>query len=118
MNVKERMQAVIDAEAAAIKAIRITDAFEQAVLLLKSCRGKQAVNGWNGAAHLGSEAAPSISDHCRYGQESAAEQVLQIVLEPQTQPLALVPVFQPLDAVADFADGQHAQELLLEGERT
>jgi arabinose-5-phosphate isomerase len=60
MNVKERMQAVIDAEAAAIKSIQITDAFEQAVLLLKACRGKILTTGIGKAGHIARKFAATL----------------------------------------------------------
>jgi arabinose-5-phosphate isomerase len=61
MNVKQRMQAVIDAEAAAIKSIRITDAFEQAVLLLKSCPGKVLTTGIGKAGFIARKFAATLS---------------------------------------------------------
>jgi arabinose-5-phosphate isomerase len=60
MKIKERMQAVIDAEAAAIKAIRITDAFEQAVHLLKDCRGKVLTTGIGKAGHIARKFAATL----------------------------------------------------------
>lgn len=60
MKIKQRMQAVIDAEAAAIKAIRITDAFEHAVLLLKDCRGKVLTTGIGKAGHIARKFAATL----------------------------------------------------------
>ena len=57
MNVRQRMQAVIDAEAAAIRSIRITDAYEHAVELLKNCPGKVLTTGMGKAGHIARNAA-------------------------------------------------------------
>jgi len=54
------MQAVIDAEAAAIKSIRITDAFEQAVLLLQVCEGKVLTTGIGKAGHIARKFAATL----------------------------------------------------------
>jgi arabinose-5-phosphate isomerase len=61
MNVKQRMQAVIDAEAAAIKSVRITDAYEQAVELLKNCPGKVLTTGIGKAGFIARKFAATLS---------------------------------------------------------
>jgi arabinose-5-phosphate isomerase len=52
MNIKERMQAVVDAEAAAIQSINITDDFERAVRILQDCKGKVLATGIGKAGHI------------------------------------------------------------------
>ena len=60
MNIKERMRAVIDAEAAAIQAIDITDEFVQAVEILKNCRGKVLTTGIGKAGHIANKFAATL----------------------------------------------------------
>ena len=45
LDIKERMQAVLQAEAAAIAAINITDDFERAVVVMQECGGKILTTG-------------------------------------------------------------------------
>lgn len=52
MNVRERMQTVITAEAEAIASIEITDEFVQAVEILAACGGKVLTTGMGKAGHI------------------------------------------------------------------
>ena len=45
MDIQKRLREVLDAEAAAIRAIEVTDAFERAVDALFDCQGKVVVTG-------------------------------------------------------------------------
>ncbi|MCG8547018.1 MAG: SIS domain-containing protein [Alphaproteobacteria bacterium] len=45
MDIQKRLRQVLDAEAAAIRAIEVTDAFERAVDALFDCQGKVVVTG-------------------------------------------------------------------------
>jgi arabinose-5-phosphate isomerase len=60
VNIKERMRAVIDAEAAAIGSIRVTDDFERAVRLLESCQGKVITTGIGKAGHIARKFAATL----------------------------------------------------------
>ncbi len=60
MNIKERMQAVLDAEASAIKSIDITDEFEQAVQILHGCNGKVLTTGIGKAGHIARKFAATL----------------------------------------------------------
>ena len=60
MNIKERMQAVIAAEAAAIAAVRITDEFVEAVRVLQDCRGKVLATGIGKAGHIAKKFAATL----------------------------------------------------------
>ncbi|NJN51145.1 MAG: SIS domain-containing protein [Gammaproteobacteria bacterium] len=60
MKIKERMRAVIDAEAAAISAIEVTDDFERAVLLLQHCKGKVLTTGIGKAGHIARKFAATL----------------------------------------------------------
>ena len=61
MNIKARMQEIIASEAAAIAAIQVTDAFEQAVNLLLNCRGKVITTGIGKAGHIAHKFASTLS---------------------------------------------------------
>lgn len=60
MDIKERMRAVIEAEAEAIRSIRVTDDFERAVLLLKNCQGKVITTGIGKAGHIARKFAATL----------------------------------------------------------
>jgi arabinose-5-phosphate isomerase len=60
MNIKERMRAVIEAEAAAILSIQVTDDFERAVRLLEQCQGKVLTTGIGKAGHIARKFAATL----------------------------------------------------------
>ena len=60
MNIKDRMRAVLDAEAQAISAIQIDDDFEQAVLTLQRCKGKVLTTGIGKAGHIARKFAATL----------------------------------------------------------
>jgi arabinose-5-phosphate isomerase len=60
MDIKERMRTVLAAEAAAIAAIEVTDDFEQAVQILKDCRGKVLTTGIGKAGHIAKKFAATL----------------------------------------------------------
>lgn len=60
MNIQERMRAVLDAEAAAISAVRIDDHYEQAVNVLKACKGKVVTTGIGKAGHIAHKFAATL----------------------------------------------------------
>ena len=45
LDIKQRMQAVLKAEAEAIAAVNITDEFERAVTVMQQCQGKIITTG-------------------------------------------------------------------------
>ncbi|MEM6707177.1 MAG: SIS domain-containing protein [Pseudomonadota bacterium] len=59
-TIKERMRAVLDAEARAIQAIEVTDAFEQAVEVLRDCQGKVLTTGIGKAGHIARKFAATL----------------------------------------------------------
>jgi len=61
MDIRERMQAVIDAEAAAIANIKITDDFVRAVQILQACKGKVLTTGMGKAGHIALNFAATLS---------------------------------------------------------
>ncbi len=60
MDIKQRMQAVLDAEARAIDAIHIDEHFEQAVLTLQRCTGKVLTTGIGKAGHIARKFAATL----------------------------------------------------------
>ena len=61
MNIKERMRDIIAKEAAAIQAIQITDAFEEAVETLLNCRGKVVTTGIGKAGYIAHKFAATMA---------------------------------------------------------
>lgn len=61
MDIQARMREIIEAEAAAIRAVRIDDAYEQAVRALESCEGKVLTTGIGKAGHLARRFAATLS---------------------------------------------------------
>ena len=60
MNVRERMQTVITAEAEAIASIEITDGFVQAVEILAACAGKVLTTGMGKAGYIAHKFAATL----------------------------------------------------------
>lgn len=60
LDIKERMQAVLQAEAAAIAAIDITDEFVRAVQVLQQCRGKIITTGIGKAGYIAKKFAATL----------------------------------------------------------
>ncbi|MCP5182149.1 MAG: SIS domain-containing protein [Pseudomonadales bacterium] len=60
MNIRERMQTVLAAEAAAIAAVRVDDGFVRAVELMQACRGKIVTTGIGKAGHIAKKFAATL----------------------------------------------------------
>ena len=60
MDIKERMQAVLKAEAEAIAAINITDDFVRAVTVLQDCQGKIITTGIGKAGYIAKKFAATL----------------------------------------------------------
>ena len=60
LDIKERMQAVLTAEARAIAALDITDEFVQAVHTLKNCQGKIITTGIGKAGYIAKKFAATL----------------------------------------------------------
>jgi arabinose-5-phosphate isomerase len=60
MNIKDRMRAVLDAEAEAISRIQIDDSFEHAVKTLQNCSGKVLATGIGKAGHVARKFAATL----------------------------------------------------------
>ncbi len=60
MEIKDRMRAVLEAEAAAISRIEIDDNFERAVLTLAACQGKVLTTGIGKAGHIARKFAATL----------------------------------------------------------
>lgn len=60
-QILSRIQSVLDAEARAISAIEVNDAFAEAVSLLLECKGKVITTGMGKAGHIGHKFAATLS---------------------------------------------------------
>ena len=60
MDIKERMRAVLEAEAAAISAIEVDDNFERAVRTLQACEGKIITTGIGKAGYIAKRFAATL----------------------------------------------------------
>ena len=60
MDIKQRMQAVLKAEAEAIAAINITDDFERAVTVMQQCQGKIITTGIGKAGYIAKKFAATL----------------------------------------------------------
>jgi arabinose-5-phosphate isomerase len=60
MTPRQRMQAVIEAEAEAIRSIKLTDDFEQAVAVMQGCQGKIITTGIGKAGHIATKFAATL----------------------------------------------------------
>ena len=60
MDIKQRMQAVIAAEAAAIQAINVTEDFVKTVEVMQTCSGKILTTGIGKAGHIAKKFAATL----------------------------------------------------------
>lgn len=60
MDIKERMQSVLDAEAEAISAININDDYVSAVEVMMNCKGKILTTGIGKAGHIAKKFAATL----------------------------------------------------------
>ena len=60
MDIKERMQAVLQAESEAIAGIRVTDDFERAVKVMQACQGKIITTGIGKAGYIAKKFAATL----------------------------------------------------------
>ncbi len=60
MDIKQRMQAVLKAEAEAIAAVNITDDFERAVMVMQQCQGKIITTGIGKAGYIAKKFAATL----------------------------------------------------------
>ena len=68
MDIKSRISSVLEAEAAAIKSVKITAEFEKAVYALKECKGKIITTGIGKAGHIARKCAATL---CSTGSPAA-----------------------------------------------
>jgi len=60
LDIKQRMQAVLKAEAEAIAAVNITDDFERAVMVMQQCQGKIITTGIGKAGYIAKKFAATL----------------------------------------------------------
>lgn len=68
LDIKGRVREVLDREAAAITAVRVTDEFERAVMALRDCPGKVLATGIGKAGHVAHKFAATL---CSTGTPAA-----------------------------------------------
>lgn len=68
MNIQERIADILAKEAAAIAAVKVTPAFEAAVLALRDCRSKVLTTGMGKAGHIAHKFAATL---CSTGTPAA-----------------------------------------------
>lgn len=61
MDIQARMREIIDAEARAVAALRVDDAWERAVTAMHDCQGKILTTGMGKAGHLARRFAATLS---------------------------------------------------------
>ena len=64
MDILKRLREVIEAEAAAIHAVKVTPAYERAVLALQQCDGKVLTTGIGKAGHVAQKFAATLCSTC------------------------------------------------------
>jgi len=68
MDIQSRIKEIMTREAAAITAVKVTPAFEKAVLALRDCRGKVLTTGMGKAGHVARKCAATL---CSTGTPAA-----------------------------------------------
>ena len=68
MDIQQRIREVLRSEAAAIQAVNVTTAYEQAVLALRDCQGKVLTTGMGKAGHVAHKFAATL---CSTGTPAA-----------------------------------------------
>jgi arabinose-5-phosphate isomerase len=68
MNIRQRIQAVLEAEAAAIRAVNVTADFESSISVLLECKGKVITTGIGKAGHIARKFAATL---CSTGTPAA-----------------------------------------------
>ena len=68
LNIRERIEAILRAESAAIAAVSVTSAFERAILALRDCHGKVLTTGMGKAGHIARKFAATL---CSTGTPAA-----------------------------------------------
>lgn len=68
MDIAQRIKEVLCCEADAIKAVKVTPAFEQAVVALRDCKGKVLTTGMGKAGHIAHKFAATL---CSTGTPAA-----------------------------------------------
>ncbi|HIJ75076.1 MAG TPA: SIS domain-containing protein [Candidatus Hydrogenedentes bacterium] len=61
MDIRRRIEEVLEKEAEAIKSVRVTAAFEEAVYALRDCEGKVLTTGMGKAGHVARKFAGTLS---------------------------------------------------------
>ena len=102
LNVRERIERVLEAEAAAISAVSVTEEFERAVLALRDCRGKVLAAGMGKAGHIARKFAATL---CSTGTPAA-------YIHPGEAAHGDLGLIGPEDCIVAFSNSGMTREVL------
>ena len=85
-------------------------ACHQRHVVLQGSGRQQAVDSWQGAPRITLQTSPAVC-HWRINAQNAPQKKRgQFHMQPFQKDLATFGIFQPLNALADFTQGEHAQK--------
>jgi arabinose-5-phosphate isomerase len=102
LNIREQIQRILEAEAAAILAVPVTEEFERAVLALRDCRGKVLATGMGKAGHIARKFAATL---CSTGTPAA-------YIHPGEAAHGDLGLIGPQDCIVAFSNSGMTREVL------
>ena len=102
LNIREQIQRILEAEAAAILAVPVTEEFEQAVLALRDCQGKVLATGMGKAGHIARKFAATL---CSTGTPAA-------YIHPGEAAHGDLGLIGPEDCIVAFSNSGMTREVL------
>ncbi len=101
-NVREQIEKILKAEAAAISAVSVTEEFERAVLALRDCRGKVLATGIGKAGHIARKFTATL---CSTGTPAA-------FIHPGEAAHGDLGLIGPRDCIVAFSNSGMTREVL------
>ena len=101
-NVREQIEKILKAEAAAISAVSVTEEFERAVLALRDCQGKVLATGIGKAGHIARKFAATL---CSTGTPAA-------YIHPAEAAHGDLGLIGPEDCIVAFSNSGMTREVL------
>ncbi len=102
LNIREQIQRVLEAEAAAILAVSVTEEFERAILALRDCPGKVLATGIGKAGHIARKFAATL---CSTGTPAA-------YVHPGEAAHGDLGLIGPADCIVAFSNSGMTREVL------
>jgi arabinose-5-phosphate isomerase len=102
IDIKERIADILAREAAAIRAVKVTPAFEYAVHALRDCRGKVLTTGMGKAGHIAHKFAATL---CSTGTPAA-------FIHPGEAAHGDLGLVAPQDAIVAFSTSGKTNEII------